>query len=194
MRPRPESATRPSTSSTVATSTRPKLIRTSTNVFSSGVWRAGASYAGCTGVTQRAGAQSGSTAAPEEPPGIFVIEPQIHARGGLGLVARPERLGVTDGSAQLGEERVVVARRLLAPHRLLDVVDALVDGSACRVAERVVAQHVVRTGVVGAVVEQRGRLLVVLRDQLVEPGATHRLGEPFARGPEVVHVVLRRVH
>src|SRR3954463_7063207 len=121
MRPRPESATRPSTSSTVATSTRPKLIRTSTNVFSSGVWRAGASYAGCTGVTQRAGAQSGSAASPEEPPGIFFIGPQIHARGSVRLVARPERLGVTDCSPQLGEERVVVARRLPAAHRVADL-------------------------------------------------------------------------
>src|SRR3954447_922854 len=118
MRPSPESATRPSTRSTVATSTRPKLIRTSTDVFSSEASKARASYAGRAGGGEWPG-RSAAPTAPEEATSGLVVGTEVDPGGAVVVVARPQRLGVDHRSPQLGQERVVVAvLGLVAPRGL----------------------------------------------------------------------------
>src|SRR5687768_15964172 len=118
MRPRPESATRPSTSSTVATRTRPKLIRTSTRTFSQEAAEAGASYAGPAGGRNL----SVLSAAPTEEPALLAaavsLAGVVARRRIVLVVARTEGLGVDDGPTELGEERIVLLG-LVPPARLV---------------------------------------------------------------------------
>src|SRR3954447_13728918 len=132
MRVSPESWTRPSTRSTVATRTRPKLIRTSTDVFSSEASKARASYAARAGTVAR---RLSATAPTEEPARRIGVVVQILHGAGV-VITGTERLGVDDGAAQLGEERVVVLV-VLPPHVVL-VVGLGGRGLGGEIAQRVV--------------------------------------------------------